>query len=378
MAKKKSASSAADSSPSPAQSSSPPPPTTSAAQSRAAPRNFSSSTRTICKRSQLRYHETNPRIIDPHAFKKLKTFIKKNGLLGGIDVNRRRAANGFDPSQEGQLVILGGHQRTHAMDELAGFDPRDPATDYDVPVNIAEVSPGREREILVGLNNPGMQGAWDNEILTEVLTSPDVDPLATGFDRIELSHMLDSGVLEQIFGGGDSNGSSSSQSPSPDAAIMDAFEDIADSGRNQSADAGQSPASPSQSPAQSPNSAPAGHAGSPGAQSPSAPPALDPYSVEAMKDRRVDYRDTLVQSQAVNIHNYISLSASSGYEIERLLRAIDLPAGERFFDLAQFLERLGLDQLAESIRDPAESANASPADSSADAPADSADVDSLV
>lgn len=289
--------------------------------------------RVVVKRSQLVFHERNPRIIDPHAFKKLKAFIKKNGLLGGIAINRRRAAAGFPESQEGRLVIIGGHQRTKAMDELSGFNPSDVAgsiaagADYNIPADLCNLDASREAEVLVALNNPGMQGAWDHDLLSQVLATPGVNPLDTGFDRIELMHILDSGAVAEIFGdGGDSQ-------PSPDAAVLGAFEDVVSDVRDARADAvsGGSLQTP--------------QASSQGGQQGE---RLDPNSVEAMKDRRVDYRSN-PNFQAENQNPFIVLMANATEHVRTILYELGFPEGEQYVSLPKFLDAVGRQDLRQLI-----------------------------
>ena len=58
-------------------------------------------------------------------------------------------ANGFAASQEGQLVIVGGHQRCKAMDDLRKYDPTTHENDYQIPIDLLCISPAREMELLV-------------------------------------------------------------------------------------------------------------------------------------------------------------------------------------------------------------------------------------
>lgn len=154
-------------------------------------------------RSQVHFHESNPRFIDKPAMKKLRESLRKNRLVEPIIVNRRLKGNGFNETDDGRLVVVGGHQRTKAMDGLQGYPDKE-NSDYEIPIALVEVSPGRERTLLVSLNNPGMQGQWDQDILEQVIgeiaESDDVDISETGFDRVDLAQMLDEGVIDSLYG----------------------------------------------------------------------------------------------------------------------------------------------------------------------------------
>lgn len=295
-------------------------------------------------RSQLATHESNPRTIDQHAYKKLKEYLKKNRLLNALVVNRRSAANGFPPEQEGRLVIIGGHQRTRAMDELIGFNPDAPTpeTDYEVPIDVVCVGPGREKEILVALNNPSLQGTYDLDMLAEILSDPEVDPFQTGYDRAELATILDVGVVEQIMGG------AIAQQITAEAPIVDAMNDIAAvSKQAQQAQRAADPAPGAHPAAGSPIAHPV--AGSPAAvtAAEAAAPAagsdrLDPNSVEALRLRRQVYQAGVNTSEN-QASFYVVLVADRDEDIVSLLTHLKLPEDQRYYPLRDFLSRIGFD-----------------------------------
>lgn len=318
MGKKKAANSTESAAPDPDQSTTPP-----------APKTFQSFERMTAMRSQLRSHESNPRVIDQHAAKKLRQGLKNYGLVTSLIVNRRDSAHGFPPTQHGQLVIVGGHQRCSQMDILESYNPETREGDYQIPIDVVTVPPGKERELLVFLNNPSAQGSWDYALLGDLLTSPDVDPLATGFDRLELSQMLDSGICEQLFG-----------SPSPQAAaeapILDSIAAIAADSKRYQQQAGQALV----------NQAIAGAASEPVPQLPPAPeapqgatPARGDYnSVESIKGRRYDFRDKT--ADAGDSSHILTIVANSGEQLDEFLSIVGLPSGEPFIDLGRFADAL--------------------------------------
>lgn len=273
-------------------------------------------------RSQLRFHEANPRGIDQHAAKKLRQGIKSFGLVGSLIVNRRDQANGFPPAQHGQLVIVGGHQRCSQMDVLADYNPQTHENDYEIPIDVVSASASKERELLVFLNNQSAQGFWDYSLLGDLLTSPGVDPLATGFDRLELSQMLDSGIIEELFG-----------SPTPQAAaeapVLDAIAQIAQ----------DSKAYQKQAEAQAANAGSPAVAMAPGqSQVPQADAKPDINSVESIKGRRYDFRDKT--ADAGSTQHILTIVADSPEQLEAFMSAIAMQPAE-FISLAEFCGLLG-------------------------------------
>lgn len=126
------------------------------------------------KRSQIKFADYNPRVIDDEAKKSLKRGIKKFGLLGGVTVNKR---TGF--------TIVQGHQRITVMDELQKYDPKTLENDYVVRVDVADVDLKMEKELNILLNNPNAQGRWDYEKLAQII--PDIDYKDAGLTDVDLN-----------------------------------------------------------------------------------------------------------------------------------------------------------------------------------------------
>ena len=126
------------------------------------------------KRSQIRFADYNPRILDDEAKKSLKRGIKKFGLVGGVTVNKR---TGF--------TVVSGHQRLTVMDELQKYDPVTMENDYKVRVDVTDVDEKMEKELNILLNNPNAQGRWDYEKLAQII--PDIDYKDAGLTDVDLN-----------------------------------------------------------------------------------------------------------------------------------------------------------------------------------------------
>ena len=121
----------------------------------------------------------NPRRISESAKKKLRANLKDVGLLGPLTVN----------TKTGNLVS--GHQRLAALDALEGTD------DYTIDVAIVSLSPKREREQNLFMNNAGAMGEWDIDALAAML--PEIKLENTGFDAVELEIMFSGTEHESFF-----------------------------------------------------------------------------------------------------------------------------------------------------------------------------------
>lgn len=126
------------------------------------------------KRSQIRFADYNPRVLDDEAKKSLKRGIKKFGLVGGVTVNKR---TGF--------TVVSGHQRLTVMDELQKYDPATMENDYKVRVDVTDVDEKMEKELNILLNNPNAQGRWDYEKLAQII--PDIDYKDAGLTDVDLN-----------------------------------------------------------------------------------------------------------------------------------------------------------------------------------------------
>jgi hypothetical protein len=289
------------------------------------------------KRSTLNFHEQNPRFIDSHAFRKLRDSLKRNRLVEPVVVNRRLAANGFPEEQDGMLVIVGGHQRTKAADSLMSYPEK--AEDYEVPGALIEVPPGREKEILVSLNNPGLQGQWDASILEDLLGSEGIDIANTGFERADLAHILDDGMLDGLFG------EAGTAQAKMDAPIVDQLNDIHATARQFEKDVkAAAAADPEASPS------PAGPA-----EAPEGPPEprTEKNDPELMREGMIQRRREYVERQAANNATQFLLVfvAETEEQLGRFLYDAGLP-DENYMSLGVLAEKLGVPLIGVGDHDP--------------------------
>lgn len=126
----------------------------------------------VWKRSEIKFADYNPRIIEESNQKKLVKTIRQNGLVEPLVVNKRNH------------VLVSGHQRLTAADKIY-------KKDYDVPVAIIDVNEKTERKLNVQLNNPSMQGEWDLEALADLSFDNDISFEDMGFDASDIDLMYD-------------------------------------------------------------------------------------------------------------------------------------------------------------------------------------------
>ena len=123
-------------------------------------------------RSQITLAAYNPRKISPEARKKLKANLKRIGLLGGIIWNERT----------GNLVS--GHQKVSIMDEVNHYDIDTHENDYNLRVEVVNLSEKEEKEQNLFMNNRNAQGEYDDDMLRDMLT--DIDFSFAGFDDFDI------------------------------------------------------------------------------------------------------------------------------------------------------------------------------------------------
>lgn len=132
-------------------------------------------------RSELKAAEYNPRFITDENKKKLKKAIKA-GMVGGITWNKRTGN------------VIGGHQRLTVMDELARTQ------DYDVDVDAVDVDEKTEKELNIKLNNPNLQGQYDNESLADLMIGGDISISDVGFTQADAEVMFSETQLSMLNG----------------------------------------------------------------------------------------------------------------------------------------------------------------------------------
>lgn len=134
----------------------------------------------------------NPRHATPAEKKRIRKSIKDHGLMGDPVVNERTEKNGWATAECGHFIV-GGHQRIEQMDALEGTDQ------YAVRVVLLRVSPKKEREANIVLNNPNVGAQYDLSKLDEVMRTPGLDVLATGFERLDLEMMFGGDAFGHLF-----------------------------------------------------------------------------------------------------------------------------------------------------------------------------------
>lgn len=139
----------------------------------------------IVHRSSIKLAAYNPRTISDEARKRLKTNLKRVGVLGGIVWNE----------DTGNLVS--GHQRVSVMDEVNKYNLESKENDYEIKVEVVHLTEKQEKEQNLFMNNRSVQGEFDNEMLKDLLSDIDFDN--AGFDEFDLESLgLDIPSLENI------------------------------------------------------------------------------------------------------------------------------------------------------------------------------------
>jgi hypothetical protein len=110
----------------------------------------------------------NPNVMDPEAYKLLEAKIAASGCIQPLVWNETT----------GNLV--GGHHRLRILDELEG------TLDYILGVTVARLSPKREREMNVFLNNSQAQGHFDKDLFFALLEAEPFDLSDLGLTPLDV------------------------------------------------------------------------------------------------------------------------------------------------------------------------------------------------
>ncbi len=133
------------------------------------------------KRSDINFAMYNPRKITQEAKKSLKANLKRVGLLGGIVWNETT----------GNLVS--GHQRISIIDEVNKYNPETRENDYLIRVEVVHMDEKTEKEQNIFMNNRGVQGEFDSDMLKNMLDG--IDYNLAGLNDFDLN-MLGIGDLD--------------------------------------------------------------------------------------------------------------------------------------------------------------------------------------
>lgn len=143
------------------------------------------------KREQIKNAPYNPREISDESAKELRKALKKFGLVETLVWNKRT----------GNLV--GGHQRLAQLDALEGSNK------YSLTISVIDVDLKSEKEINLLLNNPNLQGTYDQDALAKLVgeidfknagfTEADLDVLGINVDlkEIEKAEIQDSRTVAE-------------------------------------------------------------------------------------------------------------------------------------------------------------------------------------
>lgn len=292
-------------------------------------------------------YENNPRFIDKHAAKKLRESLRKTGLVEPLVVNRR---------EDGSLVVIGGHQRMRCMDEIVNYQEDGGSADYEVPVAMIQVSRTREAELVVSLNNPGMQGQYDADALAKLVLEPGISAETMGFERVDLSMILGAEVADKVFG---LPPSAAAKQERLEAPIVDML------GTMKAAGAASAAAS---------KAGGIGPATGPG--SPAAAAVARAEEIQRMKEGRAAYRAKQEDNDATEF--MLVVVFDSPKQMDRFLNFLDLPTTERHISGAMLADMIGADLSDESLDesfagDVGDAGDTEPADDMDAEPAESAD-----
>jgi hypothetical protein len=130
-------------------------------------------------RKDIHGADYNPRKITESAKKKLRKFLKENGLWQPLVINRRT------------MTLVSGHQRLSIMDSLLRKD------DYDLTMSVVDVDEKLEVSGNVFMNNQSAMGEWDvfalqdiKELFPEINYEDDM-----GFDESDINVLF--GKMEE-------------------------------------------------------------------------------------------------------------------------------------------------------------------------------------
>lgn len=136
-----------------------------------AKKKFPESETVTLKRSQINFHERNPKIHSKESIQKMVKNFKKVGYLGGIIWNERTGK------------LIDGHQRTMAMDIINKYDGT-PETDYQIKVERVDFDTKTELE--QNIFQTRSRTELDDELMRDLI--PEIDATLAGLDDYDLSY----------------------------------------------------------------------------------------------------------------------------------------------------------------------------------------------
>jgi hypothetical protein len=133
------------------------------------------------KRSRIKEHPSNPRLMTAEARKKLERGLDKFGLLEPLIVNKRTGH------------VLGGNQR------LAWLDKKHSDKDYELQVAWCDIPEEKELTVVALLNQPNAQGDWDLDKLKIQIEDSKLDIELAGFERLDLEMFYPDADFSGLF-----------------------------------------------------------------------------------------------------------------------------------------------------------------------------------
>ena len=135
----------------------------------------------IINRRDIHGADYNPRKITESAKKKLRKFLKENGLWSPLVLNKRT------------MTLVSGHQRLSIMDSLLRKD------DYNLTMSVVDVDEKTEVSGNVFMNNQSAMGEWDIFALQDIKgIFPEIDFQADmGFDESDINILFGKQEAEQ-------------------------------------------------------------------------------------------------------------------------------------------------------------------------------------
>ncbi len=133
-------------------------------------------------RSELKNAPYNPRAINELNARKLREILEKKGLVEALTWNVRT----------GNLV--GGHQRLTQLDILE----KEKAGDYELDVNVVDVTEKRERELNIILNNEALRGEFVPELMVDMFDYG-IRPEDVALDVMDLEMVLPADDFDRLF-----------------------------------------------------------------------------------------------------------------------------------------------------------------------------------
>lgn len=235
---------------------------------------------------------------------KLRKNIKETGELGGLIWNEKT----------GNMVS--GHQRLAALDALQGTE------DYSLWVSAVQLTPKREREQNVFMNNQSAMGTWDDALLANLIKQDGISFEGMGFDRIELEGMFaDSGLLDSMF--------------ATPAAMVDVLAEA-----QQMRSAGDDVRKRDRAVAQASEAAAQAH-DEELLTTEDGTPVRDPEAYKAFGKEREAMREKIAAvAEASDSENYIIVVMGSRKDREELMKAFGKDPDEKYVDGREFLHKL--------------------------------------